>query len=120
MQFRRYHHLSISFLLLLVYLGLQASQNVLAFEVDYGGRIPTPIRTRKPPVNPTATPTLTATPTPTQTVPVILETTPVPTHIPPGGRGNADMIGFAAGAIGGLLLLIPLLVIWCIRERKIT
>ncbi len=105
-------------LLLLILLGLQASQNALALDIDYGGRIPTPVRTRKPPVVPTATPTVTPTPTPTPTIIILQETTPVPTHIPPGGRGNAEIVGFTAGVFGGLLLFIPVVSFWYLKQRK--
>jgi hypothetical protein len=120
MNTRRYYQFTFSILLLLIFLGLQVSDNVFALEIDYGGRIPTPVRTRKPTAIPTATPTITPTPTPTQTIPVLQETTPVPTHIPPGGKGNAEIVGFIAGLFGGVALLIPIVSFWYIKQRKET
>ncbi len=120
MHNRRNYKFPFVCLFLLLLLGLQASSNVLALDIDYGGRIPTPIRTRKPPPTPTSTPTITPTPTPTQTIPVLQETTPVPPRKPPGGRGNAEIFGFLAGIFGGLLLFIPVISIWYLRRRRMT
>jgi hypothetical protein len=117
---QRYFRLGISFAFLLILLCLQASSNALAFDIDYGGRIPTPVRTRKPTTVPTATPTVTPTPTPTTTIVILEETTPVPTRVPPGGSGNAGIIGFSAGLFGGLLLFIPVVSFWLLKQRNNT
>ncbi len=120
MQIRRNYKFPFIFTFLLLFLGLQASSRVLALDIDYGGRIPTPIRTRKPPPTPTPTPTITPTPTPTQTIPVLQETTPAPPRKPPGGRGNAEIFGFFAGIFGGLLLCIPVIGFWYLKQRRMT